>query len=365
MSTASGLPVVDLDGHVFEPDSLWEEHLDRSFLDRRPRLVEDERGTTRYLLDGRMIPPGTGRGAWVPEGIREASAQRDGATDPKARLLDMDAEGIDVAVLYGAVSLGFYALADIDLAIACCRAYNDWLAAYCAVSPDRLKAAPALPLQSFPDALDEARRVVRDLGFVSLTLSCSVGDDNPDSEAYEPMYALAEELDVPLGFHAGGPRFAYHRFVDDYPTLHVLEFPYDIMFAAATIVGGGVLDRFPRLRLALLEAGSAWGPFLFERLDEHWEKRPGEMRCRRPPSDYLSEGRIVITCEAERWLPHAVAGLGPQTVAYASDYPHWDCEFPDSVRKIDERADLDAADKAAIFAGNARRILGLSGAMAS
>src|SRR5690242_275018 len=51
MSTASGLPVVDLDGHVFEPDSLWEEHLDRGFLDRRPRLVEDERGTTRYLLD--------------------------------------------------------------------------------------------------------------------------------------------------------------------------------------------------------------------------------------------------------------------------------------------------------------------------
>ena len=81
MSAASGLPVVDLDGHVFEPDSLWEEHLDRAYLDRRPRLVHDERGTTRYLLDGRMIPAGTGRGAWVPEGIQEASAQREGASD--------------------------------------------------------------------------------------------------------------------------------------------------------------------------------------------------------------------------------------------------------------------------------------------
>ena len=130
------------------------------------------------------------------------------------------------------------------------------------------------------------------------------------------------------------------------------------MFAAATIVGGGVLDRFPELRIALLEAGSAWGPYLFERLDEHWEKRTGEMRSQRLPSDYLDEGRLVITCEAERWLPHAVTGLGAQTVAYASDYPHWDCEFPESVRKIDARDDISAADKAAILAGNARRILG-------
>jgi uncharacterized protein len=358
MSTSSGLAVVDLDGHVFEPDWLWEEHLDPAFMDRRPRLVHDERGTTRYMFDGRIVPPGTGVGAWVPEGIQEASAQRDGATDPKARLVDMDTEGIDIAVLYGAASLGFYAMSDVDLAIACCRAYNDWLAAYCSVAPDRLKGAPALPLQSLPDALDEARRAVTELGFVSITVACSVGDRNPDHDENDALYALAEELDVPLGFHAGGPRFAYSRFVDQYAMLHALEFPYDIMFAATTIVCGGVLERFPRLRLALLEAGSGWGPYIFERLDEHYEKRPGEMRITRQPSEFLADGRIVITCEAERWLPHSIAGLGPQTVAYASDYPHWDCEFPDSVTKIAERDDLSEADKAALLAGNARRVLG-------
>ena len=170
-----------------------------------------------------------------------------------------------------------------------------------------------------------------ELGFVSITVACSVGDRNPDHDENDALYALAEELDVPLGFHAGGPRFAYSRFVDQYAMLHTLEFPYDIMFAATTIVCGGVLERFPRLRLALLEAGSGWGPYIFERLDEHYEKRPGEMRITRQPSEFLADGRIVITCEAERWLPHSIAGLGPQTVAYASDYPHWDCEFPDSV----------------------------------
>ena len=351
--------VIDVDGHVFEPDALWEEHLPREFHDRRPRLVRDERGTTRYQLDGHLIPRGTGTGAWVPEGIMEASAQREGAIDPRARLADMDTEGIDIAVLYGAISLGLYALRDLDLSIACCRAYNDWLAAYCSADPTRLKGTPALPLRSIPDALDEARRCVRDLGFVSLTVPCAVGDRNPDDTENDPLYALAEELDVPVGFHAGGTRFAYGRFVDAYATLHALEFPYDIMFAAATLVCGGVLERFPRLRVLLLEAGSAWGPYMFERFDEHWEKRPQEMpHLTKSPSEYLTDGRLVVSCEGERHLPHALAGLGVQSVVFASDYPHWDSEFPDSVRRIADRGDLTDAEKAAVLEANARRVYG-------
>jgi hypothetical protein len=350
---------IDVDGHVFEPDALWEEHLPPEFHDRRPRLVRDERGTTRYQLDGHLIPRGTGKGAWVPEGIMEASAQREGATDPRARLADMDTEGIDVAVLYGAISLGLYALRDPELSIACCRAYNDWLAVYCSVDPARLKGTPALPLRSIPDALDEARRCVRELGFVSLTVPCAVGDRNPDDAENDPLYALAEELDVPVGFHAGGTRFAYGRFVDAYATLHALEFPYDIMFAAATLVCGGVLERFPNLRVLLLEAGSAWGPYMFERFDEHWEKRPQEMpHLTKAPSEYLADGRLVVSCEAERHLPHALAGLGVQSVVFASDYPHWDSEFPDSVRRIADRTDLTDAEKGAVLEANARRVYG-------
>ena len=197
-----GYAVIDLDGHVFEPDSLWDEYLDPEFKRRRPHLRIDERGTTRYEIDGRLIPPGTGRGAWAPEGIMEATTHRDGGIDPKARLADMDAEGIDQAVLYGAASLGFYALDDADYALALCRAYHDWLADYCSVDPDRLKGAAMLPVQSMPHALDEARRCVEELGFVSLTTPCCVGLRNPDSEENDPLYALAEDLDVPLGFHA-------------------------------------------------------------------------------------------------------------------------------------------------------------------
>ena len=68
--------VIDTDGHVFEPESLWEEYLEPKYRERRPRIVLDNRGTTRYMLEGRLIPPGEGRGAWAPEGIREATTHR-------------------------------------------------------------------------------------------------------------------------------------------------------------------------------------------------------------------------------------------------------------------------------------------------
>ncbi len=353
-----GYSVIDLDGHVFEPDSLWDEYLDPKYRARRPQLRIDERNTTRYEIDGRLIPPGTGRGAWAPEGIMEATTHRDGGIDPHARLVDMDAEGIDEAVLYGAASLGFYALDDAEYAAALCRAYHDWLADYCSVAPDRLKGAAMLPVQSMPLALAEARRCVEELGFVSLTVPCCVGLRNPDDPENDPLYALAEELDVPLGFHAGGPRFAHERFVDNYVQLHAIEFPFDVMFAVTNVICGGVLERFGRLRIAMLEAGTGWAPFLIHRLDEHYEKRPGEMPAiTMTPSMYLADGRMVISCEAEPDLGHTVERLGAHVVAYASDYPHWDCEFPDSVTKIVQRDDLSHDDKHLVLAGNARRIL--------
>ena len=155
-TTLDDVAVIDVDGHVWEPDEAWEQHLDPTFLDRRPRIVQDDLGTTRYLVEDRMVPTGTGRGAWAPEGFREASLHRPGGVDPHARLIDMDADGIDVAVLYGTLALGLWSIRDLELQVACCRAFNDWLATYCAVEPTRLRAAAALPLASIDHAVTEA-----------------------------------------------------------------------------------------------------------------------------------------------------------------------------------------------------------------
>jgi hypothetical protein len=98
---------------------------------------------------------------------------------------------------------------------------------------------------------------------------------------------------------------------------------------------------------------------MFERLDEHWEKRPDEMPLiSKAPSAYLGDGRIVISCEGERHLPHALSGLGVHSVVYASDYPHWDAEFPNTVRHIADRDDLDDTEKAAVLGENSARVYG-------
>jgi predicted TIM-barrel fold metal-dependent hydrolase len=291
--------------------------------------------------------------------MQEASVHRDGAIDPRLRLEDMDVEGIDVAVLYGAISLAFAtAISEQELAVACCRAYNDWLADYCQADPARLKGTPALPLTWMADAIAEAERAVRELGFVSLTVPCAVGERNPDHPDNDDLYDLAEDLGVPMGFHAGGGRFAYHRFVDAYAQLHALEFPFNNMFAATTIVCGGVLERHPRLRLALLESGAGWVPYFFERLDEHWEHRPEEMAVSRAPSSFLAEGRLFVSTEGEHGLPQVIDQSGSGWLVWASDYPHWDATFPGAVRNVSDRTDLTEADREAILSVNAARLLG-------
>ena len=358
---ADSFTVIDVDGHTFEPDDLWERYLPRSLHDRRPRLVRDDRGTTRYQLEGRMIPPGTGRGAWVPEGMRESSVHREGAVDPLLRLEDMDTEGIDIAVLYGVVSLGFYAMEDRELCNAVCRAYNDWLADYCAADPARLKGTPSLPLKWIDDACAEAERTVRDLGFVSITVPCAVGERNADDPENFALYELAQDLDVPVGFHAGGGRFAHKNFVDAYAQLHTLEFPFNIMFAMTTVLCGGVLERFPRLRVALLEAGVGWAPYFLERLDEHYEHRSHEFpNITKAPSAYFAEGRMFVSTEGEDHLPFAIDALGDSSIVWASDYPHWDSSFPRSVTKVTERRDLTAAQLRTLFETNPKRLYGWS-----
>jgi predicted TIM-barrel fold metal-dependent hydrolase len=184
---------------------------------------------------------------------------------------------------------------------------------------------------------------------------------NLDHPEVFPLYELAQELDIPVTIHAGGGRFTAELFVDQYPLAQACGFAFDIMFGCASLLGGGVLERFPRLRVSFLEAGATWLPYFLDRLDERYERRRSELPgLRRKPSEYLEGGRLLVSCEpGESMLGQVAARLGADKILYASDYPHWDADFPDSVREIRERADLGDADKRAILGDNARRFLRL------
>jgi predicted TIM-barrel fold metal-dependent hydrolase len=161
--------------------------------------------------------------------------------------------------------------------------------------------------------------------------------------------------------HAGARRFTAELFVDQYPLAQACAFAFDIMFGCATLIGGGVLERFPRLRVSFLEAGATWFPYFLDRLDERYERRRDELPwLHKRPSEYVGEGRVFVSCEPGESLLGAVAeGVGADKILYASDYPHWDADFPDSVAEVRDRTDLSDADKRLILSDNARRFLRL------
>jgi predicted TIM-barrel fold metal-dependent hydrolase len=127
------------------------------------------------------------------------------------------------------------------------------------------------------------------------------------------------------------------------------------------MIGEGVFDRFPTLRVAFVEGACGWLPFWANRLDEHFEKlRPQWPDCLRKPSEIIQSGQVALTCEPEEAiLPYVLDTMGEDTVMYASDYAHWDSEYPESVRLVDKIPGLSEAQKRSLLGRNAVEWFGL------
>jgi predicted TIM-barrel fold metal-dependent hydrolase len=253
-----------------------------------------------------------------------------------------------------------------DLAFAAdfARVYNRWIADYCAQGGGRLFAAAVVPLADV-EASVSILREARGLGLVCAVVPPALRDRNLDDPSLDRFYAAAADLDCPLGVHGAPgvhlPPIGVDRFTN-YIQVHCVSFPFDQMVAMTALLSGGVLERHPRLRVAFLEAGASWVPYFLDRLHEHREKRgdwlPGGWR--RDPREWVAAGNLWVSCEpGETLLPAVVEALGAGFLLYASDYPHWDSEFPDSARALHARADLSVAARERILGANAARLFGL------
>jgi predicted TIM-barrel fold metal-dependent hydrolase len=366
-----GYGVVDGDGHVAEPAAMWARFLEPKYRDHAPRIVTDNRGVQRVLIDGWFwtTPPGPGvghPGGYVGGPRTDVYA---GGGDPHARLSDMDVEGIDVAVLFATVAMGPAAgmlpSGDVEFEAALCRAYNSWVAEYASADRARLRPVAVLPTRDVPAAVRELTRCIEHLGFVGAELPTnSEGRRYPGDAHFHPIYEAAQALGVPIFIHphAGG-QIAYvgrERFANFFHG-HMIAFPFEQMIAAMHVVTAGVLERFPRLRMGFLESGIGWVPYWFERMDEHYARLAHLVPdLARAPGEWARDPRLIFSCDPdEETLPVALELLGDTQVMYASDYPHWDAMTPWTVKVVAERADLSADAKRKILGDNARRFLGL------
>jgi predicted TIM-barrel fold metal-dependent hydrolase len=354
--------VVDADAHINEDLTAW-----TGLAEARPGWVRAGRsgGRTVALVDGKLYPRQDGPGCGVPVDSAVAPACRPGALDLQRRISDLDSEGIDVQVLYGGLVIGVTGYEDTGLAVDVAHAYNDWLLRdVCRRFPGRLAGIAVLPLQDVRRAVEEMRRAVG-MGAVGVTVPPVVGRRTLDDPALREVFEAAESLGVAVGVHSapgmniplpGADLFA------NYAQVHLVSFPVDQMVAFTALALGGVFDAFPRLRVAFLEAGVGWVPYFLSRAQEHKDKRaellPGLKTDLR---ELVARGQCWFSFECEdEFLGTYVEHLGADSVVYASDYPHWDSDFPGTVAEARARAETvgpGIAEK--VLGANASRLYGL------
>jgi uncharacterized protein len=354
--------VLDADGHVGEPKDLFERYLDVPLHGRMPYLTKDDRGIDRWVIEGRLFPVPEGRGIGPRTRYKEF---RPGMLDPHARLEDMDLEGIAVAAIFPSVANAFgWGIENPEVGVAACRAYNNFILDYCSVNLERLKAVAIMPLQDPSAAAEELRRCVA-RGAAAAHLAPHFRDVGLHDPRYAPIFRAAQELDVPVMVHAStGPAISpsagtlrYDRFFFTHMVCH----PFEQMLSMLSIIGGGVLEEFPRLRVGFFEAGAGYLPYWLERMDEHYEGYAKDATpMQRAPSEYFQR-QCWVSCEpGERELPHAIEVLGAEKIVFASDYHHFDATFPGAVAALAERTDVSEADKDVIFEHGTRALLNLA-----
>ncbi len=276
-----------------------------------------------------------------------------GYHDLDRRLQAMDSQGVTIHALSLMPPMVYWADAALSLRLA--RVVNDAIAEAVRVHPDRLVGLATLPLQAPEAAVDEVKRAVTELGLRGVYLGTNVRGTDLDDASLTPVFARIAALGVPVFLHPlnvlGGGR------VGAYYLHNLLGNPFDTAVAAARLVFGGVLDRFPSLRVCLPHAGGAF-PYLLGRLDRGYRVRPECRHLPRPPSAYLEHFLFDTITHAPDALRYLVALVGADRVMLGSDYC-FDMGNEDPVGALKAVEPMSPEDRARILGGNAIMLLGL------
>ena len=359
-----GYRIFDADTHIIEPVEPIEEYLaaaDRAKLAALAPLVgraPAKAGMSRYVIGKR---PALNRRLGSRERVAPPSAAtrgvKDGGTpwdvrwqgppfptdrvsfDPHARVKDMDIEGIDVNMILPSGGVPACAgLADVALEQAMYRAYHGFLADYCAPYPERLTSLILVSARDVASSVAEIERWAKEPWPVGIFPICPP-ELSLDDEAWEPIWAAAEAHDLTVVIHSFTMTIPYPPGMwDTWDNVFLQRAAGHVWNAQrnmAALIGAGVLDRYPKLRLTALECGHGWLPFWASRLDELAEmSRHALPPLKQKPSEYIRGPQYFQSIqlhEGEQSLRHALEALGEDTLMFATDYPHSESWFPKSV----------------------------------
>lgn len=249
------------------------------------------------------------------------------------RIKVLDKEKIWAALIFPSGALAVQYACDPALARGVTSAYTDWITDYTGAHRNRLFYAAPLALHDIDWAVKEARRAVGKGARAIVVRPNPCEGRTWDDPAYDALYAAVQDLGVPLVFHetTGDPSTAAAdrygiRNSARYAFNHVISHSFEQMFAALSVICGGVLERHPRLKVMFAEAGCGWVPYWLGRLDGHYAHRimGRQMPIRMAPSEYFRR-QCFVTCEPDdETLPHAIEAVGAERIVFSTDYPHFD-----------------------------------------
>lgn len=289
----------------------------------------------------------------------EIAERQVGGFDMERRLKDIAREGVEKQLLFPTL-MSIPATNYGGLGAALCRAYNNWVRNLVRGYEDRLWPVAIVPAGCPDEMPNELRRCVKELGMKAAHLVPYCGARNLDDPAFFPYYEAAQELNVPLLCHPNTLGELTERF-DNFFAMHVLGRPMNCTPALVALVCGGVFERFPNLKVAFFECSAEWIVYWMHRMDDdyEWAKDGLAKHLSMPPSEYVRRN-CYVTCEADEvLLSLAIAEIGEDHVCLATDYPHFDSEYPHTVSGIRARADITQRQKDKILGENAARLLGL------
>ena len=339
MSAELDRKIVSSDSHVIEPPEMWREYITPKMRDRAPR-IEHGKDDDLYWIDGlKALPVRTLSTAGIPSELtktyRRWEAQRlKVGWDPIIRVKDLERDKIDAEVIYSTICMKFYALDDAEYRAELFNAYNRWIADFCKTDPKRYLGIAVLATENIQQAVKDLQEI-RKMGLGGAALGLTPPGLTYASEEFDPLWATAQEMQMPLSLHnfTQGKAILGRSRLEMYPSAvcGVQDFISSLMF-------NGVFERYPKLKIVSVENDIGWVASYLQRADQVYSRYSilddKKFKSGRTPTEVCRD-HVFHTFTRDR------AGIktyelwgGLNNIMWASDYPHGDSSFPDSDKMI-------------------------------
>lgn len=310
------------DSHIMEPVDLWKTRVPAPLRDQAPEFP--------------------------PHKVGEGFQAHAGGWDPHARQTEMAEDGVAAEVIYPTLGLGLFGMDDAKLQEACFSAYNDWLAEYCSVAPSRLLGIGVISTYDIDAAVGELERSAK-LGLKGALVWQTPHPDLPFSGPhYDKLWDAAQSLRMPVSLHiltghgyskrqferiAAGERIqGSEHYRNSVNTKH-----YEAANAVLDLIFTGALERFPGLRIVIVENEAGWVPFMLQQWDYYYNrfKSRNPMPISMLPSEYFDR-QVYATFFKDAAAGHAFEWWGQDNCMWSNDFPHENSTWPNSRQVIQE-----------------------------